>query len=165
METNIKLQALVMALILAGLLCTMSALWSCEAVLAPSDVGASAASEANGVTVYTQAGSYPTGTSAICLYIYNHTGSDITFGADWKLEVEKGDSWFTVPFKEEIAWPELAQSVADGVTGKLTVDLSYLDYKLTEGKYRVVKDINDSHYAAEFALDNKATEYGEVTYK
>lgn|GEM_PF-1003514 len=165
METNIKLQTLIIAVILVGLLCLMSLLWSCRAALIPSAIGDSAVSDASGVTVYTQSGSYPSDTKEIDLYIYNHTGGEIAFGIDWELEVKQGDSWYMIPFKDGVEWIELAQTVADSETGKITVDLSKLDYSLATGKYRVIKNINGSYYTAEFTVDDNATEDGEVTFQ
>lgn len=77
--------------------------------------------------------------------------------------MKQGETWYEIPFKKDTLWPELAQTVADGETGSLTLNLSLLDYKLTEGEYRVVKDINGITYAAEFIVDKNAYSEEEAT--
>ena len=54
-----KLQTLVMAIILVGLLCVASALWSCGASLVPSETGDTAVASGGGITVHTLLKAYP----------------------------------------------------------------------------------------------------------
>jgi hypothetical protein len=152
-----RTQTFVMGLILFGLLCVMAALWSCSGVeLIPSTIGADTPSEAGGIKIYTGADKYPHGNEYITLYIENKSAGEIAFGLEWRAEVNLGGTWYQLPFKEQMTIPDIAQVVAAGETGGIKVDLSALDYEITEGLYRIVKNIGGTTLAAQFEIDKNS---------
>jgi hypothetical protein len=147
-----RTQTLVMSLILFGLLCVMSALWSCSDGLPPSQTAADTPSEAGGVRIYTASDKYPVGVDSVTLQIENKSGGEVAFGLEWRAEVNRAGTWYKIPIKSQITIPDIARFASDGDTGSLALDFSWLDYNLNEGHYRIVKDIGGTTLAAEFEI-------------
>jgi len=152
-KMQIRTSTLLMDIFLIGLLCVMSALWSCSSGLPPSSVPADTPAEHGGIRIYTKSEVYSTGTSFIELIIENTSGGEIAFGLEWSAEVKLGDRWYKLPFKEPITIPDIARTVSSGESGSLNIDLSTLDFKIEAGTYRIVKSVGDVTLAAEFKVE------------
>ena len=139
-----KKLALLLALIL-GLL-----LISCGAPLTPSTV--TPAAEEDGITLKTQFPVYAPDVPFIQFTISNNSGELAEFGTEWALERLEGDTWYAVPFKPNTAWTQPLYMLLDGGTAADTAHLSMLDHKFKDGTYRIVKEINDTFYSAEFKI-------------
>ena len=132
-------------LLLLGLL-----LISCGAPMTPSTV--TPAANDSGITLQTQFPVYAPDVPFIQFTISNNSGEMAEFGTEWTLERLDGDTWYTVPFKPNTAWTQPLYMLSDGGTAAHTAYLSMLDHKLKEGTYRIVKEINNTPYTAEFTV-------------
>ena len=135
-------------LILAITLCLLLA--SCGAPLTPSAV--TPAAEENGITLKTQFPVYAPDVPFIQFSITNNSGEMAEFGTEWSMERLEGDVWYSIPFKPNTAWTQPLYMLLDGGTASDTAHLSMLDHKFKDGTYRIVKEINDTFYTAEFAI-------------
>jgi len=151
-----RISTLVMGVILFGLLCVMAALWSCDGGLSPSNIASDLPAELDGIRIYTASEAYPPDAGTITLIIENKTGSEIAYGLEWSAEVKRGETWYKLPFVEPVTIPDIARTVSDGEAGSLTVDLSTLDFKLTPGNYRIIKNVSGVTLAAEFKVEENA---------
>ena len=135
----------VLLALLLGLL-----LVSCGAPMTPSAV--TPAAEENGITLKTQFPVYAPDVPFIQFSIINNSGEMAEFGTEWSVERLEGDAWYSVPFKPNTAWTQPLYMLLDGGTASDTAHLSMLDHKFKDGTYRIVKEINDTFYTAEFAI-------------
>ena len=135
----------VLLALLLGLL-----LVSCGAPMTPSAV--TPAAEENGITLKTQFPVYAPDVPFIQFSITNNSGEMAEFGTEWSIERLEGDAWYSVPFKPNTAWTQPLYMLLDGGTASDTAHLSMLDHKFKDGTYRIVKEINDTFYTAEFAI-------------
>ena len=141
---NIKTLTLLTVLLL-GLL-----LSSCGAPMTPSAVTPAAAD--SGITLKTQFPVYAPDVPFIQFTITNNSGAMAEFGTSWTLERLDDGTWYAVPFKPDTAWTMPLYMLSDGGTASDTAHLSILDHKFKAGTYRIVKEINDSFYTAEFSV-------------
>ncbi len=123
---------------------------SCGAPMTPSTV--TPAAEENGITLKTQFPVYAPDVPFIQFSIINNSGETAEFGTEWSIERLEGDMWYSVPFKPDTAWTMPLYMLLDGGTAAHTAHLSILDHKFKEGTYRIVKEINDTPYTAEFSI-------------
>lgn len=107
------------------------------------------------VTLRTQYAVYAKDVDVIQVLMRNDSGDEIGFGAAWSMEKLDGGTWMTLPFKPDTAWNELLYLLSDGGTRTFTVHIASLDYKLTDGTYRIVKEIDGVPVAAEFTVGGK----------
>ncbi len=96
--------------------------------------------------------SLPVGTKELKATIKNNGSEDVFFGADYSLEKLKGSKWVVVPGMKDMAFIDIAYSVAPGSEQEFTADLSQLKPSLDAGKYRLVKNINGQTFYGEFEL-------------
>ncbi|QHQ60341.1 hypothetical protein Ana3638_05775 [Anaerocolumna sedimenticola] len=96
--------------------------------------------------------SLPVGSKELKINIENTGTVDIFYGADFSIEKLNGSSWKTVPGVKDLAFIEIAYSVAPAASQEFTVDLSKLNPSLDAGNYRLVKTINGQTFYAEFQL-------------
>lgn len=135
----------VLLALLLGLL-----LVSCGAPMTPSAV--TPAAKENGITLKTQFPVYAPDVPFIQFSITNNSGEMAEFGTEWSIERLEGDAWYSVPFKPNTAWTQPLYMLLDGGTASDTAHLSVLDHKFKDGSYRIVKEINDTFYTAEFII-------------
>lgn len=151
-----RTSTLVMGLILIGLLCVMSALWSCSEGLTPSDIAADTPAEHGGIRVYTASDTYPPDVGSITLKVENKSGSETAFGIEYNAEILQGDTWYKLPFKDVITIPDIAMIVGNGETGELKIDLTLLANKLSPGTYRIIKNVSGTTLTAVFKVETNA---------
>lgn len=96
--------------------------------------------------------SLPVGTRELKATIKNNGSEDIFYGADYSIEKLNGTNWEAVPGISDIAFIDIAYSVAPGSEQEFTADLSQLKPSLDTGKYRLVKNINGQTFYGEFEL-------------
>lgn len=96
--------------------------------------------------------SLPVDTKELKAFIKNNGSEDIFYGADYSIEKLNGGNWEAVPGVSDLAFIDIAYSVAAGAEQEFTVDLSQLNPSLDAGNYRLVKNINGQTFYAEFEL-------------
>lgn len=122
---------------------------SCNS-LSPSQITPGTADD--GIVLMTQFPVYAPDVPFIQFSITNNTGDTAEYGTEWTLERLEDDIWCTVPFKPNVGWTQPLYMLSDGGTTSDTAHLSVLDHKFKDGTYRIVKEINDTFYTAEFAI-------------
>ncbi len=70
----------------------------------------------------------------------NGTKYPYTFGEASYLQVKSGGTWKTVPFKDGVAWIEIAYFLNPGESKEITLSLNLFS-SLKPGVYRLVKDV------------------------
>jgi hypothetical protein len=131
-----------------------NAFWDTMPVTAPAD-GNTASEDAamdNSLVLSPSKASLPADTKTLTFNIENTGKTDMFFGADYSLEQLNGTNWEAVPATADLAFIDIAYSVAPGSTQEFTVDLSQLKPSLTAGNYRLVKTINGQTFYSEFEL-------------
>lgn len=128
------------------------ALFSCTGTLTPSQV--TPGTDEDGIVLKTQFPVYAPDVPFIQFSIANNSGETAEFGTEWTIERLEDDGWYTLPFKPDIGWTQPLFGLLDGGTSSDTAHLSILDHKFRDGTYRIVKEINDTFYTAEFLIDD-----------
>ncbi|MGC4378348.1 immunoglobulin-like domain-containing protein [Fictibacillus sp. Mic-4] len=100
--------------------------------------------------------SYPSSVKEIAVMIKNY-GPDIVFGTSYQVEKYINGSWYAIPFKKDVGFTEIAIILKTNDTYRQKVGADLLDYRLTEGKYRIVKEFSVGNneklnLAAEFKI-------------
>ncbi|MBQ3125841.1 MAG: hypothetical protein IJC15_02115 [Clostridia bacterium] len=108
--------------------------------------------EVDTVILETQYPIYAPDAEQISVTIRNYTDSPIEYGAEWSLEMKRGGGWVTLPFKENVGWIGLAYGLGVGASSSFRVNTSILARPLTEGRYRIIKEIGGVAYAGEFSV-------------
>ncbi len=116
----------------------------------PSPYGDLEQREVDAVILETQYPVYAPDVEKIGVTICNYTGKPIEYGAEWSLERQGAAGWVTLPFRENVGWISLAYGLGVGASSSFTVNTGILDKPLTEGRYRIIKEIGGAAYAAEF---------------
>lgn len=140
--------------ILVGAMC-MSFLFACQKnkPLQPSEISETQINADKSITMATEYACYGQDAPKINVTITNHSDTDTcAYGVDYLIQKQEDGEWKDVPFREEMAWIEIACLVLPGQTSSQTILLSDLDYAWTAGSYRVVKHIQDRYYAAAFEI-------------
>lgn len=105
-----------------------------------------------GVTMKTQYPVYDKSCTSISLYIENNSDENIEFGTEWILEKIVGHEWRQVEFIDNLGWTQPLFTVMPAGTYIMNCSLSIFKKPLTDGTYRVVKELSDVWYAAEFTV-------------
>ncbi len=77
------------------------------------------------------------------LSLVNSTGEELTYGAAYEIEYydDKTDTWSLLEAASDVVFEEVAFVLLDGEECTLEVDWTYLYGNLTEGTYRIVKEV------------------------
>lgn len=94
----------------------------------------------NDIVASTSEDSIKHSTNLITLKIKNTSDIEYTYGKHFSLETYKDGSWYTVPFKKDTAFNEIAISLSPHKTNTESINLSLFN-KLSNGKYRIVKSL------------------------
>lgn len=107
-------------------------------------------------TFESQDDSYNTSTTEITLSINNMGTTNIEFGEMCTIEKYKNGRWYVLPFVDHLAFDMILNILQPQKSKEIKFDTEVLDYKITTGKYRVVKEItsegNSMVVAAEFNI-------------
>lgn len=101
------------------------------------------------ITMKTEKSTYKLGTKEIKVYITNNSKKEVYYGLQYEIERLENNNWVRVPFKEQVAFIEIAYIIEPGKIGEQVIALDNLE-QLTFGKYRVVK--SGGTLTAEFEL-------------
>ena len=74
----------------------------------------------------------------LTLEIDNHSGYEMTYGEDYELQRQEGDSFVKVEPESDIAWKDIAYSIPDLTKATVTCDLKPYG-KLPAGVYKLIK--------------------------
>lgn len=107
------------------------------------------------VQMDTQFPIYAEDIETIQVALCNGTEKTLEFGSRWQMEVHKNGTWMRIPFRENTAFHDLLYGLLPGGIHVFTVHTASLDYTLTEGTYRIVKQTEGDFgaaYSAEFTV-------------
>jgi len=76
--------------------------------------------------------------TAVKLEIDNHSGYEMTYGEDYELQRQEGDSFVKVEPESDIRWHDIACSIPDLTKATVTCDLKPYG-KLQAGVYKLIK--------------------------
>ena len=138
---------LLVILLLSG--CQSKAEQSVERVKAPQQ---EVASSHDGLSMQTEKQQYKTTDSKITLLIKNESMEDVFFGAAFSVEKNIDGVWYTVPFKEDIAFIEIAYILPPGKEMTETKSMELLQEKLEPGTYRLLQGFGQLTLAAPFEV-------------
>lgn len=101
------------------------------------------------VTMKTEKSTYELGTKEIKVYITNNSKKEFYYGLEYEIQRLENNKWVRIPFKEDVAFIEIACVIEPGKIEGQLITLDNLE-QLALGKYRVVK--SGGKLAAEFEL-------------
>ncbi|HWR22330.1 MAG TPA: immunoglobulin-like domain-containing protein [Feifaniaceae bacterium] len=104
---------------------------------------------------------YYTDSAEVQATLKNGTKSIYTFGEASVLQVKSDGKWKTVPFKEDVAWIEIAYVLNPGESKDVSLRLNLFS-ALKPGVYRLVKDVygekgEREQVSAEFLIRDRGT--------
>jgi len=109
-----------------------------------------------GVVMSTQFPVYDKSVQEIQVIIDNKSNSTVEYGTEWALEVLQESTWMEIPFRPDVGWTMPLIMLTPEGSWSFSIHTSSLDYTLKDGKYRVVKKIGDTVYAAEFSVGSSS---------
>lgn len=109
----------------------------------------------SGVTMEIEKASYPTDVEVITVAITNKTVEELFYGIAFNVEYLDGNDWVVFPFKEEMAWIEIALLLESGATNTEEIDMTLLQNNFEPGTYRIIKDIAGKTLTAEFKIETE----------
>ncbi|MBE6599289.1 MAG: DUF4362 domain-containing protein [Ruminococcaceae bacterium] len=107
---------------------------------------------ASSVTLRTQYPVYDKSCTYISLLIENNSVENVEFGTEWMLEKKIGDEWRQVEFMDNLGWTQPLFTVMPEGYYLHTCSLEIFKDSLTDGEYRIVKELSDRWYGAEFTI-------------
>ena len=144
-----RLLCILLALALAA------ALLSCGRNLTPSAYEASDFDTSGEVVLTTQYPNYDKSVESFTYYVTNNTEEDLTFSADYSVEVLQGDTWMELPASGGTAAGNSEKTIearpGETVSGSFSF-WQYPDYTVEDGTYRIVKEIGGRLCCAEFVI-------------
>lgn len=88
--------------------------------------------------------------SELTLVIQNGRNSEFSYGRPFRIEQQIGETWYVLPFKENMdAFEDIGLLAPSRKQTIETVDLGRLEGPLTAGNYRIVKSFS------EFSIDEE----------
>ncbi|WP_163193578.1 immunoglobulin-like domain-containing protein [Clostridium thermarum] len=99
---------------------------------------------------------YSTSVNEIKVTIVNQDSTGISFGSYYRVEKFQDDSWYVVPFTKDLGFTSEEIILKPAEAYEFTVLTILLDYDLSKGKYRIVKDFQmdskEIKLAAQFTI-------------
>jgi hypothetical protein len=106
------------------------------------------------INIVTDQPSYPRGTGAISYTVTNNGSGEVYYGISYSIEMQRDGQWYQVPFKDSTAWIAIAYKLDSGESQSYQADLSLLRFSLSRGDYRLVKQVGEKFYSAEFIIED-----------
>lgn len=88
----------------------------------------------------------------ITLIISNSGSSTVKFGEQRTLEKLQEETWHEIPYSEQFAFTDIGLGLGAKEHLEQKMPLEFLDYELTAGTYRIVKNFYINEGAEEIAL-------------
>ena len=86
--------------------------------------------------------------------ITNKSNKTISFGEEYTIEKKLAGKWIKLETKEkEIWWNLVGHSIEPNKNYQEMIDWYWMYGRLSKGKYRLVKKINDKRVAVNFTID------------
>ncbi|MFC0472156.1 immunoglobulin-like domain-containing protein [Halalkalibacter kiskunsagensis] len=101
---------------------------------------------------------YPPTVDEISFKLSNFGPHDVGFVEYYQLEKRINESWYKVPFSEDASsiYIEIDNMLKEKTASEITLKVEDLEYQLTEGEYRMIKEFwsdgNEAILASEFRI-------------
>ena len=122
----------------------------------PSPIDDAALNPDTGIRMYTQFEVIDDSAKTLQMMIENNSGASVSFGTEWTLEKRSGSGWKQLPFKPDVGFESILIGIADGGDAARMCHLSLIQSRLTDGEYRIVKEIGGHPYAAFFTVGDSS---------
>ncbi|GGB63620.1 hypothetical protein GCM10011409_45850 [Lentibacillus populi] len=104
------------------------------------------------VKLYLPQSEFPDSVETIPFKVKNLGSTTVTFGMEYLVEKYIKGNWYVIPYKSNVGFIMIAQLLKPEEIYKDQVPMDLLDYRLTEGRYRIVKKIDSKILGAEFQI-------------
>lgn len=118
---------------------------------AASDVD-EAALNPPGIEMRTEQLSYPVGITSLKVLITNNTDEEVSYGVAFILERKQDGVWHRADM-DDVAWIMIAHLLPPGETNTDELSFETFTDPLSAGEYRILKNIGDGLYSAEFSVN------------
>lgn len=129
----------------------LSALFSCGKDMVPSPYAEEDFSS-EGARLSIEHSQYDKSVESFNYSVENLGTEPLTFTAAYALEVRREGEWQSLPLAEGVGWNEESYTAAPGEVWENSFSFLPYDYQLTDGQYRLIKEIGGKLYRAEFTV-------------
>lgn len=117
-----------------------------------------------GISLAVQFPVYDKSCEYVTLVLANNSGKTAEFGSQWSLEKKVLGQWTAVPFGPNVGFTSELRLLENGETWARKCYLTHFVGSVGDGEYRIIKEINDELYSAEFEIGDSVitseTPYG-----
>lgn len=94
--------------------------------------------------MYTEKSAYTESTDIITLQIKNPEANNYEFGEYYTIEKYQDNVWSKLQFKKDTGFNDILYILKPGKIHTQKIYLQGLDYKITKGKYRIIKEFSSN---------------------
>ncbi|KGP73460.1 immunoglobulin-like domain-containing protein [Pontibacillus yanchengensis] len=109
------------------------------------------------IVMKTEKSIYSMAANEIKITVENQGSNPLSFGTFYRVEKFKEGTWYEVPFEKKTEFNDIQLSIKANESYNQEVLTKLLNYHLTQGLYRIVKEFEseneDFKIAAEFTID------------
>ncbi len=120
--------------------------------LVPSEFNDTDFDTSGDIVMTTEHAVYGVDAPEIFYIITNNTDEEILYGPDYTVEIRLDGKWYRIEFPENTLWHDIGFILKPNGTNSGSFSFSQLDFTVTEGQYRLVKELGGRHYAAQFRI-------------
>lgn len=96
------------------------------------------------ISMYLGKSKYSLSIDEFTLQIKNSGANNYEFGEYYTIEKYQNNAWYEIPFKKNTAFADILYTLESGKTHSQIIYLQGLDYEITKGKYRIIKDFSSN---------------------
>ncbi len=120
--------------------------------LTPSEYGDADFDTSGDIVIETEYEVYGSDAPEVSYIISNRTETEFVYGVQYAVEVLRDGVWYQVPFPENTAWIDIGIILKPNGLNTDSFKFSALDFKMTDGHYRLIKEIGSKRYFDEFQV-------------
>ena len=118
----------------------------------PSPYGEDAFDRSGTIVLSIEHDQYDKSVTSFNYFVENNGTDSITFGAPYEIERYHNGTWESLPAAEDTAWNDIAYVVEPGEKWSNAFSFFPYNYTVTDGRYRLIKEIDGKLYSAEFTI-------------
>lgn len=120
--------------------------------LVPSDFTDSDFDTSGDIVMTTEHAVYGVDAPEIFYIITNNTDKELVYGTEYMVEIRLDGKWYRIEFPENTGWRDIGIILKPNGTSTGSFSFSQLDFTVTEGQYRLIKELGGRHCAAQFRI-------------
>lgn len=151
-----------------GLLAMAAGITACASKhkLALSEYSAGDFDMSGDIVLQTEHEIYGSDAPEVYYTITNNTDEEYVYGVQYAVEVLQENRWYQVPFPPGQAWIAIGIVLKPNETNTASFKFADLKYEMTDGTYRLIKEISDKRYFTVFQVgDSPITAETPLGYK